>query len=501
MATSTTTATMLEFEPPSGIVSPPPAVQKAPTAIELDSLTFGTLYNGPQTRTSRYSGGPQSPNDLESNPPSPTSPPAAHARHPPVHAAQSLHSPRANLYRFVNTCMIALAHGLNDSAPGALLPYIEAYYSIDYAAVSLLFVANAVGFISAAPFTDWVQAKLGRAGILGLSQALVAAAYVLVVIRPPFPVVVASFFLSSIGIAWTLAVNNVFVARLANGTTLLGIFHGCYGVGGILGPILATALVSSGRTWTTFYFITLGIVALNAVCAVWTSRGYERSLPEDSGEQQLTPSAQAQGSGASRLRSLLRALNNRTTLLGATFIFAYHGAEVSISGWILSFLLTTRPHPASQSPSLGYVTSGFWIGITLGRFVLSHAAQRLGARLAIVLLTAGCILFQLAVWFVPVIIGEAVAIALVGLLLGPIYAFAVSTFSQLLLQNGSGGQLVSSLAFISAMGSSGGAVAPFMTGLVSQQVGTWVVNPVAVGLFGAMIGVWLMLPRVIKRRE
>ena len=489
---------MLEFEPQSKIASPPPAFQKAPRTFELDSLTFGTRYNGPETPGTSNAFEfqiPRTPNDVESNPPTPTRSRST-TRRASVAVAQSLSSPRGNLYRFLNSCFISLVLGLNDSAPGALLPYIESYYSISYGIVSLLFVANAIGFISAAPFTSTLQTKAGRAGILLVSQALILTAYVLIVSRTPFSVVVVSFFLSGLGAAWALAVNNVFVAGLNKGTELLGVFHGCYGVGGILGPLLATALVSSGRNWSDFYFVTLSLVAFNGFCAFWTSRGYEKEL-SSSAEQQLTTSNQTDTNQPSRLRALLKALHNRTTLLGAAFIFAYQGAEVSISGWILSFLLTTRPHPESQSPSLGYITSGFWGGITLGRFVLSHIAHRLGERIAVTVLIIGAALLQIAVWFVPDIIGEAVAVSLVGLLLGPIYAFAISVYSRLLNRD----ELVSALSFVSAMGSSGGAVAPFVTGIVSQKVGTWVVNPVAIGLFAVMVAVWLTLPRVSKRRD
>ena len=90
------------------------------------------------------------------------------------------------------------------------------------------------------------------------------------------------------------------------------------------------------------------------------------------------------------------------------------------------------------------------------------------------------------------------AVSLVGLALGPIYACAVSIFSRLLNKH----ELTSAIAFISAMGSSGGAVAPFVTGIVSQREGTWVVNPLAIGLFGAMMIAWLTLPKVeVKRME
>jgi hypothetical protein len=54
---------------------------------------------------------------------------------------------------------------------------------------------------------------------------------------------------------------------------------------------------------------------------------------------------------------------------------------------------------------------------------------------------------------------------------------------------------------LSAFGSSGGAVAPFTTGILAQAVGTFVLHPIAIGLFAVMLGSWYGIPNVRKRRE
>ena len=90
---------------------------------------------------------------------------------------------------------------------------------------------------------------------------------------------------------------------------------------------------------------------------------------------------------------------------------------------------------------------------------------------------------------------DAVAVSVVGLLLGPIYPCATAVYSRLI----PGRLQMSALAAISALGSSGGAVAPFFTGLASQGVGTWVLHPICVGLFGGMVGCWVWLPRGERR--
>lgn len=402
---------------------------------------------------------------------------------------QSLSNPAINKYRLLSACLMCFGNGLNDSAPGALIPYLEKHYSIGYAVVSLIFVTNAIGFIGAAPITHALQVRLGRAKMLALAECIMLTAYITLVCTPPFGIVVLSFLLLGLGMAFSLALNNVFCANFVNGTTTLGFFHGSYGIGGTIGPLIATALVSRGYIWSTFYFISLAITALNAFIAYLTFRTFELDNlhPNNLGS---APSTRAPSKSA----LLHETLCNKTTILGALFIFAYQGAEVSISGWIISFLISYR----HSSPSrVGYVTAGFWGGITIGRFLLSHPAHRIGEKTTVVVLTLGAAAFQILVWRVPNVIGEAVAVSLVGLLLGPVYPCATAVFSHLVRRR----LQTICLAVVSALGSSGAAVAPFLTGLLAQAAGTWVLHPICVGLFALMLLCWWGLPRVSKRRE
>lgn len=145
----------------------------------------------------------------------------------------------------------------------------------------------------------------------------------------------------------------------------------------------------------------------------------------------------------------------------------------------------------------GYIGSGFWLGITVGRFVLTHFAHKFGEKRAVVALTCGAAAFQLLVWQVPNIIGNAVAEALVGLFLGPVYPCATAIFSKLLPRN----MQVTALSVIGGMGSSGGALVPFITGMLAQKLGTVVLHPIVLISFAAMLVTWFLLPHVEKRRE
>ncbi|KAJ5488956.1 hypothetical protein N7539_003846 [Penicillium diatomitis] len=396
-------------------------------------------------------------------------------------------------WRVLSCSMINFGNGLNDSAPGALIPYIESHYGIGYAVVSLIFVTNALGFISAAPATHAIERQLGRSKSFALAMSLPAISYVIIICQPPFPVVVLSFLMLGFGVALNLALTNVYCANLPNSTTALSCLHGGYGLGGTVAPLFATAMVSRGIRWSLFYIVPLAFCLLNLIYAIWAFAGFE----EDTSAEVIRPTSSRPSTASrslSRMQQLKRAIHNRTTLLGALFIFAYQGAEVSTSGWVVSFLISYRLGDPSH---VGYVSAGFWAGITVGRFLLVHPAARVGHKTAVMIMIAGAVAFQLMTWLIPNIVGDAVAVAILGLLLGPVFPSATAVFVQLLPRR----MHMTSLSFISALGSSGGAVSPFITGLLAQHVGTMVLHPICIGLYGVMATSWLLLPKIVKRSD
>ncbi|KAL3427377.1 MFS efflux [Phlyctema vagabunda] len=463
--------------------------------IELDSIQWGTRLNGPaKSGNATTASGTQTPrgiNDLEmSRPGTPVDDDGG------VNALQSWNNPPMNRFRMLNVCLLNFCNGMSDSAPGALIPYMEKHYSIGYAIVSLLFVTNAVGFISAAFIVDSLRARVGRAKSLMVAQSCMLLGYVAIVCTPPFGVVIAAFFFLGFGMAINLALGNTFAVNLQKGTTMLGAMHGSYGLGGTVGPLIATAMVTSGSlVWSRYYLIPLSFTLTMIGFSGWAFWHYEADAAQPllSSSDQTASAPQVQNK-TGQFADMARAFKSKTVILGALFIFAYQGAEVSISGWVISFLIATRK---GDPASVGYVTSGFWAGITLGRFLLSHPAHKIGEKRFVYGMILGAFSFQLIVWFVPNIIGDAVAVSIVGLLLGPIYPCATHIFSRLIPRK----DQVISLSIISAFGSSGGAVAPFTTGILAQAAGTFVLHPIALGLFVVMTGCWFSLPKIVKRTE
>ena len=282
--------------------------------------------------------------------------------------ANTWRNPPINKWRVLSACMSGFGQGFNDSAPGALLPYVEQYYGIDYAVVSTIFVANAVGFIGAAFVVHRLDHWLGRAKTLMLCEAFNAVAYGVMIVPPPFAVFAIGYFVTGFSLATALALNNVFCANTEPATTVLGAYHGSYGIGGTVAPLIATAMVNTGVEFSRFFSLLLGIRVVVGVCTAtsfwnWTS---EVSYASDSGQNAESSSTGPNVDTATmtttqhsstRPPTLIPALRKKVTLVGALFIFAYQGAEVSISGWVISFLITVRHGDPSR---VGNVTAGFW---------------------------------------------------------------------------------------------------------------------------------------------
>ncbi|KAG4030685.1 hypothetical protein MFRU_011g01420 [Monilinia fructicola] len=471
-----------------------------PDSIELDDLKWGQNINRPSASGTTTPGAepvsewstpgwqtPRTPSALElSRPQTPNN--------EPDNIIQSFSNPPKNRFRMMSTCLLNFGNGLSDAAAGPLIPKMILAYAIQERLVSLIFITQAIGYISAAFFIDAIRARFGRAKAIMLSEAIKSIGHIMIVTNPPFPVVVVAFLFIGFGMAINLSLSNVFAANLDNGTRMLGYMHGAYGIGGIIAPLAATALVSAGILWSRYYFIPLGMTLANLAFAGWSFWDYQ-----DPNEAPLLllnkiPSGKTKTFSAKKeLKEMLKAAKLKAVLIGAIFIFSYQGAEVSISGWVVYFLQQVR----GANTDAGYVTAGFWGGITLGRFLLSPIGHKIGEKKFVVIVVVLSGIFEGLVWGVPNVIGDAVAVSIVGLLLGPVYPCAAYVFTRIIPRQ----YQVSGMSVISALGSSGGAIAPFTTGVLAQAVGNFVLHPIALGLFVVMMVCWFLLPQEEKKDE
>jgi len=200
-----------------------------PTEYELDELRWGERLNGPKANPGASTPIKQtfspSQEELESNYDTSLN------REQAVDVfIPSASNPPRNRWRLAAAGVMFLLLGINDAATGALIPYLEKEYGVSYGVVSLIFISNAIGFISVVPVCQMVEGKIGRALSCVVAACLMSIGYIALVCAPPFPVVVLSFYFLGSGMGFFLAMTNAFMVNLMRGTVILGSMHGLYGV-------------------------------------------------------------------------------------------------------------------------------------------------------------------------------------------------------------------------------------------------------------------------------
>jgi fucose permease len=102
----------------------------------------------------------------------------------------------------------------------------------------------------------------------------------------------------------------------------------------------------------------------------------------------------------------------------------------------------------------GMTATGFWLGITLGRVSLGFLTPRLGERLAVCIYLALGLGLELLFWLVPNFVVSAIAVAILGFFLGPMFPAAIVVTAKLLPKH----LHVGAIGFSAAFGGGGAAM-------------------------------------------
>ncbi|KAH9219983.1 MFS transporter [Leptodontidium sp. 2 PMI_412] len=388
-------------------------------------------------------------------------------------------SPSINKYRYLAANFGFIIMGMNDAAYGALIPYLEEYYNINYTVISLVFLAPFIGYSGAALLNNKVHMRFGQLGVAIISPTCKIIAYVVTCVHPPFPVLPIIFVLSGFGNGLEDGGWNAWIGNMENANELLGFLHGAYGLGATISPLIATAMVTKGNLqWYMFYYIMLGVAVLELILCAWffrsaTGAAHRAAHPTNNDK-----------TGMSRTRE---ALKNPITWICALFLLFYVGVEVSLGGWLVTFMLKVRHGKAFES---GLVVTGFWLGLTCGRVILGFVTGKIGEKIAIAAYMVICVGLELCFWLIPNFIASAILAAWLGFFLGPLFPAAIVVATKLLPRR----LHVSAIGFAAAFGGGGAAVLPFAVGAIAQAKGVSVLQPIVLAILVAILALWCMLP-------
>ncbi|KAH9865347.1 hypothetical protein J1614_008930 [Plenodomus biglobosus] len=344
--------------------------------------------------------------------------------------------------------------GLFNSSMGAVLPLLSSHYHLTDLRVSLIFLAGPVGYVIAAQCSDTIHARYGQRGIAVFGPIFQFISTATVALHPSFGMVLVGFAFQGVGAGLLDGSWCAWAGSMKKANTISGMLHGSYSIGGAAGPFIVTAISTRGRPWYLWYYILAGASALSLVVLVSAFR-HEDGVAYRKGKQSEVTDAKPD------IKAMFK---YPAVWLCAAYFITYVGTETAISGWIVSFMLRSR----DATPYIaGITSSGYWIGMVIGRISLGFATDRMGVRRATVLyflLAVGIeVLFSL--FSSPAV--SIVLMALLGFVMGPMFPSAVVVLTRLLP-----GELhVAAVSFVASLGQIGGAFLPFAIGAVVQGLG------------------------------
>jgi fucose permease len=365
------------------------------------------------------------------------------------------------------------AAGISLATIGPALPDLSRSTGADLAALGAVFTALYGGGLIAQLATGAIIDRVGHRPILVTGPAICAVGMAGVAVAPSLAVVLASSLLCGLGYGALIVGANLAVAAAYDdgGASALNLTNVFFGVGAIAGPAFVGVLLAAGLTAHPALGVAAGVLALTAVAAL----ALRRRPPL---------AALVGGISPAPVRPPARLLIS-TPIAWAfgLLLLLYVGNEGSVGAWLGTYLGETAGTPRDAG---AVATSGFWFALTAGRLLAGLFGSRLGApRLLLVSL---CGTLVAGIGFVVGMGSASVTIAaaiLIGLSFGPIYP---TTIALVAVRFSAGTGTVAGV--VMTMGSLGGAVLPWLYGIlilvVSPLTGIVLIPVSAV----AMLGLW-----------
>lgn len=385
---------------------------------------------------------------------------------------------------------LLLAFGILIASLGPALPDLARNTGHDLASLGRVFTALFLGAFLAqlvvGPLNDSLGRHQGRR--MGQRWLLLAGALLLALGMlgmtgsRSLPLLLGCAAMSGVGqgtlvITAHVLVAGLFSVRPAAALNLMNVF---FGVGAVTGPAVAGL---SLRWWGSALpplWLGVGVLLMLALLIPFLAAA-PRAAPGDASAGDASGDAPG-GRPAGRVYGapVLWALG--------IMLFAYVGAENAMGGWTATYL----ERATGMAPdSAALVTAGFWLALTCGRLVGAALGTRVssatllgislgGSVVSGVLLVAGS---GLGTGLVPTV----AAVLLLGLCFGPVFptamAITTATFAR-----ASG----TAASMVVALGNGGGAVLPWLQGVVlaehGPRAGAWLVLAITAAMLLAYLG-------------
>lgn len=369
------------------------------------------------------------------------------------------------------------AFGFVDNLKGPLLPEILRVEKMSYAQGGTFFLAAYIGFIVATLASGVLADVLSNRRVLLLSAiCLLAGAGGL---NATDSLLLLNLFMAIIGIGLggiEVGANGLMVelhsAQRARYLNLLATFHG---VGSLLVPLVAAWLIAVPLAWPQIYLCT-AVLAIPLIGIFTLTSQAVAGKPPD-------------GATGWSWRELMQVGFTWRMCWFYVLICAYVAIELGVAAWLVEYLQSELQLGVSQS---SFYLSGYFAMIMLGRFFGSWWVERVGYLRMIAMALVGALACLAAGLFGPA--EWRLLLPISGLFMSIIFPTVAAAVAAAHPSN-----VGSIFGILFTFGGVGGALGPWVIGLVSQVNGLrWgLASTLAFGIIAliAVVILWRPQPR------
>jgi len=360
------------------------------------------------------------------------------------------------------TCLFVAFPG---STLGMLWPSARLDLHAPVGALGVLLIVGTAASVVSSVVTGQLMTRLPVSLFVTAGTALIAGALALEALASSLWVFAGGCLLFGIGFG---AVNSGINTHAAHhfGPRDITWLHAGYGLGAMIGPLVVTAVISSGLSWRDAFWIFAAIQAVVACVLAGAGRTRHAGTQQKHGEP--APSV----------------------IIGTLAIVTVEtGVETGAGVWGYLFLTEGR---GLGPEAAGLAVAAYWAMMFVGRALLGPVAERVGARVVLGWAIGG-VAAGTGLMVVPGSgLGTVAAMMVVGLAAAPIFPLLVLTTGT---HNENAATTTRVVGWQAAASSVGGAALPAGMGLAIDAFGVAVLAPLLFGLSVAMCVVYVSLPR------
>jgi fucose permease len=285
---------------------------------------------------------------------------------------------------FLLSCLAYLGVALSGSTLGMLWPSMRLSIHQPVGALGIVLIAGVAASALSSTVTGRILPRAAAGSLLAGGAALVGAALAAEAAAPGLWLIVAGSAVFSTGFGVINTVLNAYAAARF-GPRHINWMHASYGLGATLGPLLITAMLSSGASWRFAFGSLAAVMALIALVLAAGRRAWAMPSSDSArGSRRISPEAAHASEDEAAPGTPRR--RRRGVPAGVVFTAVETGAESAAGIWGYVFLTSGRGLPDAVA---GVAVSAYWAMMFAGRAVLGPVAERAGASRVLAAAVAG----------------------------------------------------------------------------------------------------------------